>query len=564
MPSPCADGQVDGQPDQRNDEQERERREREEREREEREREEREREEREESERQDREREEQEREKKEREDKEKKLNGGNGGTKEPPLPPPVIPGRISVRRPDDLLVFDVTFGGFTLATSPPRLERASADAFIVIEFPPQSFGEEAYPESKDQEFEAPKAGTPSKKDEEHTEVSEDPKYPKKNVPGAGDKSPPTELPLARVRMSGPSRVAVSMPSELTSIGYNLASILTALRDWPMRLDRNAAPDVLIRLEGLFEAARAAGLDHALIASEEIALLTRPEITALVGPTASIAEARASVQPLFEVPEISLTELRAGPHQPAPTVTALELPYRLLTSPLAPARWLHALAPVTHRAWTELWHTRLSISESGRGVDGASRVRALWSPDYRPKDETKDLIALLTAKGGAAGDPPKPNPDLIRMSLDPLDRSMLVTLMAGYDATVEGGGTYQPLSSEAKRLHLTALGALLDAEGTWTTTPDHVDLEQWRHLATLGRDHYVRVMYAGYLCPFGHAASLIKVTERKFESLDAKPSQRVALLRQRFFIVVREPVRTIRGAHHQYRGREFPVHPASKC
>ena len=36
------------------------------------------------------------------------------------------------------------------------------------------------------------------------------------------------------------------------------------------------------------------------------------------------------------------------------------------------------------------------------------------------------------------------------------------------------------------------------------------------VATLGRDHYVRVMYAGYLWPFGHAASLIKVTERKFE------------------------------------------------
>ena len=73
-------------------------------------------------------------------------------------------------------------------------------------------------------------------------------------------------------------------------------------------------------------------------------------------------------------------------------------------------------------------------------------------------------------------------------------------------------------AKPKRLHLTSLGALIDTEGTWSTTPDHVDLEQWRHLATLGRDHYVRVMYAGYLWPFGHAASLIKVTERKFESL----------------------------------------------
>ncbi len=159
----------------------------------------------------------------------------------------------------------------------------------------------------------------------------------------------------------------------------------------------------------------------------------------------------------------------------------------------------------------------AISDTGRGVDGASRIRAIWSPDYRPKEKTKELIDLLSAPGGAPGDA-KPNPDLIRMTLDPLDRSMLVTLMAGFDATVEGGGAYQPLSSEAKRLHLTSLGALIDAEGTWSTTPDHVDLEQWRHLATLGRDHYVRVIYAGYLWPFGHAASLVKVTERKFESL----------------------------------------------
>jgi hypothetical protein len=145
---------------------------------------------------------------------------------------------------------------------------------------------------------------------------------------------------------------------------------------------------------------------------------------------------------------------------------------------------------------------------------------------------------------------------MRMSLDPVDRSMLVTLMAGYDASIDGP-RYKPLSSEAKRLHLSALGALLDAEGTWIATPDDVDLEQWRHLATLGRDHYVRVMYKGYLCPFQHAASLIKVTERKFESFGATGVRRVAVLRQRFFIVVREPLRHYPGAKHVYRGRNFP-------
>ena len=50
-------------------------------------------------------------------------------------------------------------------------------------------------------------------------------------------------------------------------------------------------------------------------------------------------------------------------------------------------------------------------------------------------------------------------------------------------------------------------------------------------------------------PFGHHASLIKVTERKFEPRNpAKPTEdRVAVLRQRFFIIVREHVKTYAGA-----------------
>ena len=42
-----------------------------------------------------------------------------------------------------------------------------------------------------------------------------------------------------------------------------------------------------------------------------------------------------------------------------------------------------------------------------------------------------------------------------------------------------------------------------------------EVEEWRHRAAVGQDHYVRVVYKGYLFPFGHRASLIKVTERKF-------------------------------------------------
>ena len=461
---------------------------------------------------------------------------------------PIIPGRISVRRPNDLLLFDATFSGYFLKKDPTRLERSSADAFIVFEFPPQSFGEEAFLETAAQTFSKPPIPL-----DEQTEVSKDPHYPKKNVEDNKPDDPAKALPVSRIRMARPSRIAVTMPGELTTLGYDLASLLAALRDWPMRLDANAVSDRLFDLATLVQTTHAAGLDNLAISAE--AMPTHAELSVFAASLHG-RSAAASTTDVALVTDLAGLRLKQGPREPAPTVTALELPYRVVTSPLAPARWRHAIAPVTRHAHTELWHTRLGDNTSEAGADAATRIRALWSPDYRPKDKQNELIEILNAPPPLA-DPPKPNPNLIRMSLDPLDRSMLVTAMAGFDESLKGGADYHPLSSEAKRLHLSALGALLDAEGSWPKTPEHIDLQQWRHVATLGRDQYVRVMYAGYLWPFGHAASLIKVTERKFESLDGKRTQRVALLRQRFFIAVREPVRTYSGANHPFKGRNFP-------
>jgi hypothetical protein len=434
-------------------------------------------------------------------------------------------------------VFDLIFEGFTLRDNPLRLDRASSDAYMIVEFPPQSFGEQAYLEV------APEVTMePNPKDD--IEVTSHPGYPDKNVNG-GNETPPAELPAARVRMSGTSRVVVAMPDDVTSVPFDLSSMLGALRDWPMRLDFNAVRDpvrTLIEFDPL----------RPLQEITEGPAISGSTAAAIAGGTGAVTGSGIAG------PVIDLEPLRPlllGPHRPAPNVTSLELPYRLMMSPLEPAVWRHRDRPVVDRGRTELWHTRLTTSTELSGPDRPSRIRAIWSPDYRPQEDLDDLIRLISVQP-EPDEGPAPNPDLLRMSLDPVDRSMLVTLMGGFDAT-RGSGMYKPVSSEAKRLHLSALGALLDAEGTWTTLPDDVDLQQWRHLATLGRDHYVRVMYAGYLCPFGHAASLVKVTERKFESLPPGSPDRVALLRQRFFIVVREPVRSYTGSGHEHHGNNFP-------
>ncbi len=99
-------------------------------------------------------------------------------------------------------------------------------------------------------------------------------------------------------------------------------------------------------------------------------------------------------------------------------------------------------------------------------------------------------------------------------------------------------------------------------GVWTAFPIYdldknktLDVSEWAHVAAQGRDHYVRVVYEGRLADTGHRASLVKVTERRFEKGDNGP---VAWLRQYFYIVVKEPERRYAANGSTRRGREMPL------
>ena len=80
---------------------------------------------------------------------------------------------------------------------------------------------------------------------------------------------------------------------------------------------------------------------------------------------------------------------------------------------------------------------------------------------------------------------------------------------------------------------------------------NLDLSEWVHTATQGRDHYVRIVYEGELLPFHNRAALVKVTERKFK--EQPDGLIVAHLYQRNFIVVREPEKVFTDAN---RGMPF--------
>jgi hypothetical protein len=243
--------------------------------------------------------------------------------------------------------------------------------------------------------------------------------------------------------------------------------------------------------------------------------------------------------------------------PNPYETAIELPWRLILSPNEKSGWAHALNPVTHSGRTELWHTRLGVLSAGKvgeGITANRTVRAVWSRD-------PNFPGFLAKNAPETEVPDTPTP--FRMSLTERDRYDIVRLTSDYTIP-----KYTPEAAQINRLMLSALGGFVDLRGHWEPPgpnaaggPGLISLEEWRQEGTLARDHYVRIVRRGYLFPFGHRAVLVKVTERKFNPIPGNgiSQPRGAYLRQRFFIIVREPDKDFGGLApgQPDGGRAFP-------
>jgi hypothetical protein len=444
---------------------------------------------------------------------------------------------IELLRPDDLLTLTIEAQNLRLDTTDPKnpalvVDDSSQPAYLVINFAPQHIIEEAYFETGNITAEPPynkvPSGTPP-------------------LPTTPDKLDPAGQVPARI--AGPSRLVFQLPKKLTSIPFQTASLL----DWT-------------------------------------------QLTLVVSP---VAQGTALPPPITE---------------PGPLQTALELPYRLILSPGNGVAWVNAQRPVTHGGRTELWHTRLAkivkvTEKSGVTVQFQEAsptnlipLRAIYSPDFI--DHANLPLHNLDQTPFLA-------------SLSPRDRAQLVILTSGttgYYVILAGGGTspWTPTPIQASRLFLSSLGGWLSSRGNWSplpsydvprfpirplvtpttvtrktvarkslaskitvpkiiTSPVHepigilyesvsLDLTEWDHLATQGRDHYVKVVYEGYLYPFGHAASLVKVTERKFvpaDTVGSTPSSVTAYLRQHMYIVVREVKKSYKAAPYAHQGRENP-------
>ncbi|MEA2843976.1 MAG: hypothetical protein QOJ69_1647, partial [Actinomycetota bacterium] len=231
-----------------------------------------------------------------------------------------------------------------------------------------------------------------------------------------------------------------------------------------------------------------------------------------------------------------------PVAPGPTETAIELPWRLTVSPNDKAAWAHSPAAVIHGTRVELWHTRLGLRATAKdgtpSVDEISTyyrtMRAIWSRDF---DETGHPFHSPPVLADLPSQDPKENPPLtVRTTLNSRDRMMLVHETSNFHLTRQRS-SWTPPAVPVEQMMLSTLGGWLKSRAQFPTLPDGpLTIEEWKHRAGMGRDHEVKVVYAGFLCPFGHKASLVKLTERKIAQGANGP---VAYLFQRMFIVVRE-------------------------
>jgi hypothetical protein len=143
-----------------------------------------------------------------------------------------------------------------------------------------------------------------------------------------------------------------------------------------------------------------------------------------------------------------------------------------------------------------------------------------------------------------------------------------------DDVGEGSGIYSPAILDIDEMSLTALGGTLRHDTAFSpplparyedkgapvthleNRPlyDGLSIERYQHHIVLGRMTLARIAYKGYLMPFGHRVSLVKLTERLFikdpqNGIVAKPIQRI-------FITIASPTKRFPAVLQPSNGRRF--------
>lgn len=329
-------------------------------------------------------------------------------------------------------------------------------------------------------------------------------------------------------LAEPSRIAFLLPASMHSVPYTVDGLL----DWS-KLQPSLAPAaayvpplnlLLLLAHNRRQRERAAKHNAAVRQHKASARVHKDAFRPSAQRITTVNPKELQAIPAPPAPPLLIFGVGHPPkiRAPEPTETSIELPWHLAISPIAGSQWAHPTDPVTLNGATELWRTRLARGVSVNAKDGGS-LRAVWNFDTRTHDFASPGNPTLPGN-----EPKETAKGPFRTSLTPKNRYEIVKLTS--DFALRGRADIQ-----ADKLWLTARGGFLDSDGNWDDPT--LSLLEWKHLATLGRDQYVKVVEKGFLFPFGHHVVQVTITEREFDEVGGEI---VAASRQVQFLVVRQP------------------------
>lgn len=460
---------------------------------------------------------------------------------------------ITLYRPQDLLELDIAISGFTRSADFKNLTRAGSPSYMRVEFAPQSICEQAWKEGTNPEFPAKSflSGKSRLVFEIPSTINTIPLTAKglldwdKFRPVINKRAQSSviftvqdnignynNVLLKDVQVIGTPTINTTIPVNTnTQPVNNTRPVLTQpVNTRPVTNDRplnNTRP--VIREQQPVQNDRRRDTTRQVQSNREVRSATRDESKII---TAREVPADTRVQPNTNIAG-ALFNLKVGktPRPVDEDETAIEFPYRMFISPNQYAAWVHEfklklredLQTSVSKTY-ELWHSRLSCKncDNQKDLSGATNplktVRALWAVDA----------------DGTFSKKPVPNQSFIT-SIYNDQRHSIVHESSNYELP----NNFSPKPIQVQNLMLSTLGAWFDAEMTVSRESlkkagllGSLDVLKWKHIATLARDHYVEIVQAGNMWPFGHEASIVQITERK-------PEIGYALNRQRHFIVINE-------------------------
>ncbi len=454
-------------------------------------------------------------------------------------------------RPQDLLFLKFSFFNFEIRNDKKLHRKGNSNAYVIISFQTQSIAETAYPENQ----------TP-------------------------------QLP-AQAFAADDSRLVYEIPSGITELPLT-AEALLSFSGWKLRVNSRAAAPVLyyngeVLLPDINSGIgkkinsnpgkRPGGINSLSKASHILKNL--PPVTsskarnAALNHASRVADKNEQLQlAVSRLPQEELNRLERiknggsinafadlfRSNTPGPLddlETSIEMPWRLFLSPAGIHTFAHdhklKLFGIQKNAPIqiyELWHSRMALQnfKNTPGETDADKLlltmRALWGVDVLVAQEgviTPNSLFPIEGSG----------PTFME-AMSRKDRQEIVHKSSNWAIT-----KYLPRPIQVKRMMLSTLGAWLDSEFTVPREDLEalnlpINLLKWSHKATMARDHFVEVVRAGNILPFGHKAVFVKITERK-------PALNFALNRKREFVIITEPEKSFmpRGDGNEDRFLSFP-------